>query len=72
MLIIINIRYGLFKGYSSGRVPGTHPKECRQFVFDIVSPPTATPTHNRNKYCYECELITIVSEILSELQVIIN
>lgn len=49
MLIIINIRYELFKGYSSGRVPGTHPKEFRQFVFDIVSPPTATPTHNRNK-----------------------
>ncbi|XP_019863316.1 PREDICTED: eIF-2-alpha kinase GCN2-like [Amphimedon queenslandica] len=68
-------RYELFKGYQLSRLPGTHPKERRQFIFDIVSPPTATPTitptHSArsNKLIYECELISIVTEILSDLQI---
>ncbi|XP_019855802.1 PREDICTED: eIF-2-alpha kinase GCN2-like isoform X1 [Amphimedon queenslandica] len=68
-------RYELFKGYQLSRLPGTHPKERRQFIFDIVSPPTATPTvtptHSArsNKLIYECELISIATEILSDLQI---
>jgi translation initiation factor 2-alpha kinase 4 len=56
-------RYDDFIAYYPPSIPGTHPKELRRYVFDIVN------TTNANRFICIAELMCMILEIMSELNI---